>query len=66
MKSGTSTAGIETSPRWQRKQARKRRAEEARWKEMSGPVIVSYMQLDDAVRSERQGSDSATDDESPA
>jgi hypothetical protein len=41
MRTGTSTAGVETSARWQRKQARKRRAEEARWKALNGPVTVT-------------------------
>jgi hypothetical protein len=35
---GTSTAGIETSPRYRRKQAKRRSGEEARWAAMAGPV----------------------------
>ena len=40
MKTGTSTGAVETSKRWQRKQARKRRAEEADWKDKSGPLLL--------------------------
>lgn len=47
MKSGTSTGGVETSPRYQRKKRNERAAEEARWKELNGPV-VSY--VDESVR----------------
>ena len=50
-KSGTSTAGIETSARYRRKQAAKRRAEEAEWAAKNGPVI-SY--VDESVRSDDQ------------
>jgi hypothetical protein len=40
MRTGATTGVYETSPRYKRKQARKRRAEEARWRELSGPVTV--------------------------
>jgi hypothetical protein len=40
MRTGTSTGGIETSKRWHRKQAKKRRAEEAKWADQSGPVLL--------------------------
>jgi hypothetical protein len=40
MRTGTSTGVYETSPRYKRKKARQRRAEEARWKSLSGPVTV--------------------------
>lgn len=40
MKTGTSTGGIEVSKRYVKKQARKRRAEEARWEAQNGPVVI--------------------------
>ena len=49
-KTGTSTGGIETSARYKRRQARRRRAEEAEWAAKSGPVEIRY--LDDVVRGE--------------
>ncbi len=51
-KTGTSTAGIETSPRWERKRRRIRKAEEADWAARSGPVTVRY--LDQALVDEDQ------------
>jgi hypothetical protein len=41
-KTGTSTGGVEASPRWRKKRERARKAEEARWKSLSGPV-TSYV-----------------------
>lgn len=43
MKTGTHTGAIETSAKWRRRQAAKRRAEEAEWKAKSGPVIVKFV-----------------------
>lgn len=37
---GTSTSGIETSPRYRAKQAKRRRREEDRWAAKAGPVEV--------------------------
>lgn len=39
-KMGTSTGGIETSARRQRKRAAARRAEEKAWGDQSGPVLI--------------------------
>lgn len=39
-KTGTSTGGIETSTRYRRKQAARRKAEEREWAEKSGPVLI--------------------------
>lgn len=36
----TQTRAIETSPEWRKKQARKRRREQAEWESRSGPVEV--------------------------
>lgn len=47
-KTGTSTGAIETSARYRRKQAAKRRAEEKAWAEKSGPVVVRYVGQDSA------------------
>jgi len=40
MKTGTSTGAIETSKRYAKKKARRRRAEEASWEEQSGTVLI--------------------------
>lgn len=40
MKAGTSTGGIEQSPRYRRKRARARRVEEAGWEAQHGPVLI--------------------------
>jgi hypothetical protein len=37
---GTSTGGIETSARYRKKQARRRREEERAWAEQNGPIIL--------------------------
>lgn len=52
MKNGTSTGGIETSKRWQRKQARKRRAEAQAWAEQSGPTIIRIGEHEIYVKSQ--------------
>ena len=59
-KTGTSTGGIETSARYKRRQARRRRAEEAEWAAKSGPVIVK--RLEDVVR---PGDQASTDEVQP-
>lgn len=51
-KTGTSTGGIETSKRYRRKQDRRRREEEARWKSLNGPVI-SYFDPSRVVQQNR-------------
>jgi hypothetical protein len=40
VKTGTSTGGVETSKRYERKRARKRAAEQKAWDEQNGPVIL--------------------------
>lgn len=40
MKTGTSTGGVETSKRYQRKRARKRAAEEKSWDDQNGPTLM--------------------------
>ena len=40
-RTGTSTGGIETSARYRRKQAAKRRAEEQAWAEQHGPTLIT-------------------------
>lgn len=40
MKTGTSTGGIWTSKRYDKKRKRKRDAEEARWADQNGPTII--------------------------
>lgn len=40
MKTGTSTGAIETSKRYAKKQARRRRAEEKAWEEQNGTVLI--------------------------
>lgn len=52
MKTGTSTGGIEVSKRYTKKQARKRAAEEKRWAEESGPVIIKIGQHEIFVKSQ--------------
>lgn len=54
MKSGTSTGGVEHSPRYRKKREKQRRAEEARWASLNGPVI-SY--VDESVRRQPQPSE---------
>ena len=39
-KIGTSTSGIETSKRYQRRRAAARRAEEEAWSKQNGPVLI--------------------------
>lgn len=51
-KTGTSTAGVETSARYQRKQARRRRAEEQAWEEQSGPVVIRIGEHEIYVKSQ--------------
>ena len=66
-RTGTSAGGrITTSPRKRRKQARARAAEEARWAELSGPVI-SYVDEDvrRVAQSEEQSAAQMLDDIAP-
>lgn len=46
-KTGTSTGGVEQSPRYRRKKAHERAAEEKRWLELSGPVVTYTVRPDD-------------------
>jgi hypothetical protein len=39
-RTGTSTAGVEASAAYRRKQARRRRAEQFAWEERSGPTLL--------------------------
>lgn len=41
---GTSTGAIETSPRYRKKQQKRRRLEEAEWAALAGPVEVRSAQ----------------------
>jgi hypothetical protein len=47
-RTGTTTGGIEVSARWRRKQAARRRREEAEWAAKSGPVTVTFATLEQA------------------
>jgi len=52
VKTGTSTGAIETSKRYAKKQARRRRAEEERWEAESGPVIIRIGEHEIFVKSQ--------------
>lgn len=56
---GTSTGGVEASPRYRRKQAARRRAEEAAWAEQAGPVILRVGDRVVYVKSDRVKQDLA-------
>lgn len=49
---GTSTGGVEVSPRYRKKQARKRRAEQAEWESKNGPVLLQIGQHQIYVKSQ--------------
>lgn len=49
---GTSTGGVEFSPRYRRKQARKRRAEDAAWAAQNGPVVLRIGEHEIYVKSQ--------------
>jgi hypothetical protein len=49
---GTSTAGIETSVRYRRKQAARRKAQEAEWASQSGPTIMRMGEYEVYVKSQ--------------
>jgi hypothetical protein len=49
---GTSTGGIETSARYRRKQAARRRAEEAAWAEQHGPTLIRIGEHEIYVKSQ--------------
>lgn len=49
---GTSTGGIETSARYRRKQAAKRKAEEERWAAQNGPTILRIGEHEIYVKSQ--------------
>jgi hypothetical protein len=52
MKTGTSTGGIETSARYRRKQAKRRKAEEAAWTASNGPVLLRIGEHEIYVKSQ--------------
>lgn len=41
-RTGTSTSGVETSARWRRKQAARRKADEEKWGQLAGPIILRF------------------------
>jgi hypothetical protein len=52
MKTGTSTGGIWTSKRYDKKRARKRKAEEAGWEAQNGPTIIRIGEYEIYVKSQ--------------
>lgn len=52
MKTGSSTGGIEQSARYKRKQARKKRAEEAEWESKNGPIVLRIGEHEIYVKSQ--------------
>lgn len=39
---GTSTSGIETSSRYRRRQAERRRRDEEKWGQLAGPILLRF------------------------
>lgn len=52
MKTGTSTAGIWTSKRYDKKRKRKREAEQASWEAQNGPVVIRIGEHEIFVKSQ--------------
>lgn len=52
MKTGTSTGGIWTSKRYDKKRKRKRAAEEASWESKSGPTVIRIGEHEIYVKSQ--------------
>lgn len=52
MKTGTSTGGIWTSKRYDKKRKRKREAEQASWEAQSGPTIIRIGEHEIYVKSQ--------------
>jgi len=56
-RTGTSTAGIETSSRYRKRQAERRRRDEEKWGQLAGPIILrigqtAYYVKADVVRAD--------------